>query len=172
MTEKVAYFSIKYAAKTEPLPADDDGLTNGQLRKTLERMLDDQKEQNKGFKELLSQLHLKEDNCCETLCNVFAEMLSDGVINWGRILTIFCFSGCVAKHLSDRGCAKNMTSRIAETCVRFLSLEVSSWIEEQGGWDKFGDQFGEHKSETMNWTGWQDLFCKGIIAVSSAVSVR
>lgn len=38
--------------------------------------------------------------------------------------------------------------------------------------EKFGDQFEEQKSETMNWTGWHDLVCKGIMAVSSAVSVR
>lgn len=134
MTEKVALFAIRYVAKTEP-QSPDDGLTpNGRLREILERMLDDQMVQNDGFRELLLQLHLDERNCCETLCNVFVEMLSDGVLNWGRIVTIFCFSGCAAKHLADQGCASDLTGRIAETCANFVSLEVSSWIENQGGW--------------------------------------
>lgn len=172
MNEEIAFYAVRYVAKTEPVPPGDDGLKDVRLKKTLERMLDDQVAQNNGFRSLLLQLQLDEDNCCEILCNVFAEMLADGVMNWGRVVTIFCFSGCAVKHMSDRGSSKNANDRISESCAKFVSREASAWIKEQGGWENFSNHFGEQNSETINWTGWHELVRKGIIAVSSAVSVR
>jgi hypothetical protein len=117
-------------------------------------------------------LNLNKDNCCVSLRNIFAEMLSDQRLNWGRVLTIYCFSGCTAKHLIEKGCTTDVANQIAETCGDFVSDEMSTWIEEQGGWDEFRNYFGQQKSDHSMWSGWHDLFRKGIDAVTSAVSVR
>jgi len=171
MAENIAYYSVCYVAKLESPE-----ILDAPLRQTLDRMLDSMISENKGFTNYITSLNLNKDNCCVSLRNIFAEMLSDQRLNWGRILTIYCFSGCTAKHLIEKGCssevARQIARQIARTCGDFVSCEMSTWIEEQGGWDEFRNYFGQQKSESSIWSGWHDLFRKGIDAVSSAVSVR
>lgn len=167
MAENIAYYSVCYVAKLEsPVTLD------APLRQMLDRMLDSMMSENKGFTNFLTSLNLNKDNCCPSLRNIFAEMVSDQRFNWGRVLTIYCFSGCTAKHLIEKGCSSEVANQIARTCGDFVTREMSTWIEEQGGWDEFKNYFGQQKSEPSIWSGWHDLFRKGIDAVSSAVSVR
>lgn len=129
MAENIAYYSVCYVAKLEsPVTLD------APLRQMLDRMLDSMMSENKGFTNFLTSLNLNKDNCCLSLRNIFAEMLSDQRFNWGRVLTIYCFSGCTAKHLIEKGCSSEVANQIARTCGDFVTREMSTWIEEQGGW--------------------------------------
>lgn len=129
MAENIALYSVCYVAKLESQV-----ILDGPMRETLDRMLDSMTSEHMGFSNFLSSLNLNKDNCCVSLCNIFAEMLSDQRLNWGRVLTIYCFSGCTAKHLIEKGCSSEVASQIARTCGDFVTKEMSIWIEEQGGW--------------------------------------
>ncbi len=55
------------------------------------------------------------------------------VVNWGRIVTLHAFCGCIAKfcearHIPD--CADDIANVLAEFVVHRLGL----WIVTQGGW--------------------------------------
>lgn len=167
MAVNIAYYSVYSVAKL-----DSPVMLDAPLRPTLDRMLDSMMSENKGFTSFITSLNLNKDNCCVSLRNIFAEMLSDQRLNWGRVLTIYCFSGCTARHLIEKGCTSEVADQIARTCGDFVSDEMSTWIEEQGGWDEFRNYFGQQKSDHSMWSGWHDLFRKGIDAVTSAVSVR
>lgn len=129
MAEDIAYYSVYYVAKLEsPVTLD------APLQQMLDRLLDSVSSENMGFTNFLTSLNLNKDNCCLSLRNIFDEMLSDQRLNWGRILTIYCFSGCTAKHLVEKGCSSEVARQIARTCGDFVTREMSTWIAEQGGW--------------------------------------
>ena len=61
-------------------------------------------------------------------------MFEDGVINWGRVVTLLCFAyrmaiTVVQRHLAD------FFSKIVGYLVKFVLLEkIAKWIADQGGW--------------------------------------
>ncbi|NXH15822.1 MCL1 protein, partial [Bucco capensis] len=93
-----------------------------------------------AFQGMLGKLQIQKEEDLEAVCEVAAHMFSDGVTNWGRVVTLISFGAFVAKQLKSRG---------QEQCVRALAAILTDalissrheWLTSQGGWEGFVDFF-------------------------------
>ena len=78
------------------------------------------------------------DDICLLKCAA-KEIFNDGVIEWGRIMTLFALYGLVAKE-----CEKNnmpiKKEVIIETLSKFVVEKLESWITKMGGWPTHPNQ--------------------------------
>ncbi|KAG7323079.1 hypothetical protein KOW79_012781 [Hemibagrus wyckioides] len=94
----------------------------------------------RAFSDLSSQLHITPVTVYQSFESVMDEVFRDGV-NWGRIVGLFAFGGalcveCVEKEMSP------LVARIAEWMTVYLDNHIQPWIQEQGGWERFAEIFG------------------------------
>ncbi|XP_017321595.1 bcl-2-like protein 10 [Ictalurus punctatus] len=71
------------------------------------------------------------------LRSVMTLLVEDGKLNWGRIVSLFAFTGVVATEMSSRGDGVENCRKLAETIADYLVKERSDWLLENGGWDGF-----------------------------------
>ncbi|XP_058243436.1 bcl-2-like protein 10 [Hemibagrus wyckioides] len=71
------------------------------------------------------------------LCRVMTMLVEDGKLNWGRIVSLFAFTGVVANEMFSREEDVESCRRLAETIADYLGGEKSEWLLENGGWDGF-----------------------------------
>ncbi|KAF4071822.1 hypothetical protein AMELA_G00267380 [Ameiurus melas] len=71
------------------------------------------------------------------LRSIMALLAEDGNLNWGRIVSLFAFTGVVAAEMSSRGDGVESCRKLAETIADYLVNEKSDWLQENGGWDGF-----------------------------------
>ncbi|XP_004071362.1 apoptosis regulator BAX isoform X2 [Oryzias latipes] len=96
----------------------------------------------------------------EVFLKVALEIFSDGVYNWGRVVTLFYFAcRLVIKALITK--VPDIIRTIFTWTIDYLRDYVIAWIREQGGWDGI---FGT--------PGWQTLavFVAGVL--TAAVVIR
>lgn len=89
---------------------------------------------------------------CSGLRKVMEELVGDGHLNWGRVVSIFTFTGVLAKQLlehksgthgldpgqrQDLGLGPGNCRRLAETIADYLGEEKKDWMLENGGWVSF-----------------------------------
>ncbi|KAJ3594182.1 hypothetical protein NHX12_006513 [Muraenolepis orangiensis] len=92
---------------------------------------------------------------CASLRKVMEELVGDGQLNWGRVVSLFTFTGVLARQLREKeGGANHLgldlggdnkpgqgpggSSRgLAETIADYLGEEKKVWLLENGGWDGF-----------------------------------
>jgi hypothetical protein len=60
----------------------------------------------------------------------------DGVINWGRIVTIFAFGGVLIKKLLRERIAPDVDTymEISYFVAEFIVNNTGEWIKQNGGW--------------------------------------
>uniref|UniRef100_A0A8C2FFQ8 BCL2 like 10 n=1 Tax=Cyprinus carpio TaxID=7962 RepID=A0A8C2FFQ8_CYPCA len=68
------------------------------------------------------------------LQSVMRELVGDGKLNWGRVVSIFTFTGVLASELLSRGENSECSRRLAETIADYLGGEKQDWLVENGGW--------------------------------------
>ncbi|XP_034339993.1 bcl-2-related protein A1 [Arvicanthis niloticus] len=125
-----------------------------------------QKEVEKNLKPYLDGFHVESIDTARIIFNqVMEKEFEDGIINWGRIVTVFAFGGVLLKKLPqeqialDVGAYKQVSSFVAE----FIMNNTGEWIRQNGGWeDGFIKKF-EPKSGWLTFlqiTGqiWEMLF--------------
>ncbi|XP_051726530.1 bcl-2-like protein 10 [Ctenopharyngodon idella] len=71
------------------------------------------------------------------LQSVMRELVEDGKLNWGRVVSIFTFTGVLASELLSRGENSECSKRLAETIADYLGGEKQDWLVENGGWEGF-----------------------------------
>lgn len=100
------------------------------------------------FREMCSKLNFSKETVYNSFCEVAKEMFSDGIMNWGRIATLFAFVAQVAKY-----CMENHTSEqideITEWTARFVT--EMNWIEQQGGWNGLNRCFRDLGENNNSW---------------------
>ncbi|KAG7279288.1 hypothetical protein CRUP_025106 [Coryphaenoides rupestris] len=89
---------------------------------------------------------------CVSLRKVMEELVGDGQLNWGRVVSLFTFTGVLARQLSEKEGGANQglpfrTSKLeaaggscrglAETIADYLGEEKKDWLLENGGWEGF-----------------------------------
>ncbi|KAM9826236.1 bcl-2-like protein 10 [Syngnathus typhle] len=92
---------------------------------------------------------------CSGLRAVMQEMVSDGLLNWGRVVSLFAFTGVLARMLWEHseqeekgttGATKlgldlnewpRTCRKLAETVADFLGEEKKEWMLENNGWEGF-----------------------------------
>ncbi|KAK3548025.1 hypothetical protein QTP70_002911 [Hemibagrus guttatus] len=78
------------------------------------------------------------------LHSVMALLVEDGKLNWGRIVSLFAFTGVVAAEMFSRELDVESCRRLAETIADYLGAEKSDWLLENGGWVRTsGSLWGE-----------------------------
>lgn len=94
-----------------------------------------------AFSGLSSQLDITPDTAYQSFKSVMDEVFKDGV-NWGRVVALFAFGGVLCVECAE----KNMSSlipRVADWMTTYLDEHISPWMEREGGWDSFGQIFGQ-----------------------------
>lgn len=125
-----------------------------------------QKEVEKKLKPFLDDFHVESIDTARIIFNqVMEKEFEDGIINWGRIVTIFAFGGVLLKKLPqeqialDVGAYKQVSSFVAE----FIMNNTGEWIRQNGGWEdgfikKFEPKSGWLTFLQMTGQIWEMLF--------------
>lgn len=87
-------------------------------------------------KDFLEPLHLTPSTVHSTFKYV-AELICDGEINWGRIISLFAFTGMVARHFVKTYKSELAVLKTLPYLVPYFFADhraVLTWIRESGGW--------------------------------------
>ncbi|XP_035275845.1 anti-apoptotic protein NR13-like [Anguilla anguilla] len=76
-----------------------------------------------------------------SLKKVMVELVGDGKLNWGRVVSLFTFTGVLARELYSRGEDKDCSRRLAETIADYLGREQQDWLVQNEGWEGFNKFF-------------------------------
>ncbi|XP_029284652.1 bcl-2-like protein 10 [Cottoperca gobio] len=89
---------------------------------------------------------------CSSLRKVMEELVVDGHLNWGRVVSLFAFTGVLARQLQEqKGMKPGLDSvqgqepgqepgncrGLAETIADYLGEEKKDWLLENDGWEGF-----------------------------------
>lgn len=69
-----------------------------------------------------------------SLKKVMVELVGDGKLNWGRVVSLFTFTGVLARELCSRGDDKDCCRRLAETIADYLGGEQREWLVQNEAW--------------------------------------
>lgn len=127
------------AKDTKPL-----GRSAASSRKALEtlRRVGDgvQRNHEMAFQGMLRKLDIKNQDDVKSLSRVMDHVFSDGITNWGRIVTLISFGAFVAKHLKSIN-QESCIDPLAESITDFLVRTKRDWLVKQRGWDGFVEFF-------------------------------
>ena len=87
------------------------------------------------FESLCTTLGITPVTAHPTFVGVAQEIFQAGT-NWGRIVSLFTFSGVVAHHFVETQ-RPEMVPHILEWIVSFIADNLLTWIRENGGWVSF-----------------------------------
>ncbi|XP_048367079.1 induced myeloid leukemia cell differentiation protein Mcl-1 [Sphaerodactylus townsendi] len=104
---------------------------------TLRRVGDDilQKHQL-AFQGMLKKLEIKNKEDLKSISEVATHVFSDGITNWGRILTLISFGGFVAKHLKSIN-QESSIFPLAEIITDVLVKDKREWLVSHNAWEGF-----------------------------------
>ncbi|TRZ19954.1 hypothetical protein HGM15179_007103 [Zosterops borbonicus] len=93
-----------------------------------------------AFQGMLRKLEIQQEEDLQSVMEVAAHVFSDGVTNWGRVVTLISFGAFVAKHLKSIKQEQSISS-LAGIITDALVSSKREWLESQGGWEGFVDFF-------------------------------
>ncbi|XP_074661057.1 bcl-2 homologous antagonist/killer-like [Tubulanus polymorphus] len=86
------------------------------------------------FSGMVKMLDLTPNTAYDAFAGIARRLFEDGVINWGRVITLLCFGYRMARQVLISG-MKTFFRKIVEFLVKFIVREkIAKWIAEQGGW--------------------------------------
>uniref|UniRef100_A0A2K5PYU3 Bcl-2-related protein A1 n=1 Tax=Cebus imitator TaxID=2715852 RepID=A0A2K5PYU3_CEBIM len=79
------------------------------------------------------------DNARTIFSQVMETEFEDGIINWGRIVTIFAFEGILIKKLLQERIAPDVDTykEISYFVAEYIMNNTGEWIRQNGGWGKW-----------------------------------
>ncbi|XP_053134548.1 induced myeloid leukemia cell differentiation protein Mcl-1 [Hemicordylus capensis] len=89
-----------------------------------------------AFQGMLRKMEIKEENDLKTMSEIATHVFSDGVTNWGRIVTLISFGAFVAKHLKSIN-QENCISTLAEIITDVLVTDKREWLVSHNAWEGF-----------------------------------
>uniref|UniRef100_A0A8C0UE15 MCL1 apoptosis regulator, BCL2 family member n=1 Tax=Cyanistes caeruleus TaxID=156563 RepID=A0A8C0UE15_CYACU len=95
---------------------------------------------NPNLPGMLRKLEIQQEEDLQSVVEVAAHLFSDGVTNWGRVVTLIAFGAFVAKHLKSIKQEQSISS-LAGIITDALVSSKREWLESQGGWEGFVDFF-------------------------------
>ncbi|KAM4826458.1 bcl-2-related protein A1 isoform 2-T2 [Thomomys bottae] len=67
---------------------------------------------------------------------VMAGEFEDGIVNWGRIVTVFAFSGVLIKKLPPEQVVQRIDiDQISFFVAEFITHTAGDWMKQNGGWE-------------------------------------
>ncbi|XP_055273914.1 bcl-2-related protein A1 [Moschus berezovskii] len=97
-----------------------------------------QNEVERTLKQCLDKFDVVSVDTARTIFNqVMEKEFEDGVVNWGRIVTIFAFEGILIKKLQGKCIAPDMDmcKDISYFVAEFITENTGEWIRQNGGWE-------------------------------------
>ncbi|MGH0181362.1 UNVERIFIED_CONTAM: hypothetical protein FKN15_006428 [Acipenser sinensis] len=92
------------------------------------------------FNEMVCKLRMGQGINVDFVKDVAENLFSDGVTNWGGIVTLLAFGTVLVKHLKQNGLGHDI-ERLMEIVSDFLIREKREWILKNGDWQGFVDFF-------------------------------
>ncbi|XP_057713672.1 apoptosis regulator Bcl-2 [Corythoichthys intestinalis] len=119
------------------------------------------------FSEMSRQLYLSSTTAQRRFAEVIDELFRDGV-NWGRIIAFFEFGGTVCVECATKEDMTSQVDHIAEWMTEYLNGPLSSWIQENGGWDAFVELYDRQRDSlfSCSWPSIKTVF--GLAALGAA----
>ncbi|XP_017652084.1 induced myeloid leukemia cell differentiation protein Mcl-1 isoform X2 [Nannospalax galili] len=110
------------------------GAAGRRALETLRRVGDGvQRNHETAFQGMLRKLDIKNEDDVKSLSRVMVHVFSDGVTNWGRIVTLISFGAFVAKHLKSIN-QESCIDPLAESITDVLVRTKRDWLVKQKGW--------------------------------------
>ncbi|XP_057579358.1 bcl-2-related protein A1 [Hippopotamus amphibius kiboko] len=97
-----------------------------------------QNEVEKNLKPCLDNFDVVSVDAARTIFNqVMEKEFEDGIVNWGRIVTIFAFEGILTKKLLRELIAPGVDTYkdISYFVAEFITKNTGEWIRQNGGWE-------------------------------------
>ncbi|XP_077012244.1 induced myeloid leukemia cell differentiation protein Mcl-1 [Tamandua tetradactyla] len=117
------------------------GAASRRALETLRRVGDGvQRNHDTAFQGMLRKLDIKNEDDVKSLSRVMIHVFSDGITNWGRIVTLISFGAFVAKHLKSIN-QESCIEPLAESITDILVRTKRDWLVKQRGWDGFVEFF-------------------------------
>ncbi|KAL4613342.1 anti-apoptotic protein NR13-like [Arapaima gigas] len=131
-TMEVAEDYFQFCAGSQQSPPSESAVAMRHLAKEMEQ-------QYKSKFQPLVQTFL--DSCgldrSASLRKVMVELVGDGKLNWGRIVSLFAFTGMLVSELCSRGEGTDCCKRLAEVIADYLGVEKREWLLQNEGWEGF-----------------------------------
>lgn len=96
-----------------------------------------QKEVEKTLKPCLDDFDVASVDMARTVFReVMKKEFEDGIINWGRIVTVFAFEGILIKKLLRERIAPDVDTYedVPSFVAEFITTHTGEWIRQNGGW--------------------------------------
>ncbi|XP_013918940.1 PREDICTED: bcl-2-like protein 1 [Thamnophis sirtalis] len=129
----------------------------------------------RAFSDLTSQLHITPGTAYQSFEQVVNELFRDGV-NWGRIVAFFSFGGALCVESVDKE-MRGLVERIATWMATYLTEHLDPWIQDNGGWDRFVDLYGNDAAaksrkgqERFNKWLWTGATVAGVVLLGSLLT--
>lgn len=102
------------------------------------RDVGDRLSNDRSLNNLISQVVVTKDTAFDTFLEVAKQIFKDGVVNWGRIVTLFYFGYKLALQVINQ---IPLIKMIIQWVVQFIKDRLAKWIFEQGGWVSMTGKF-------------------------------
>lgn len=66
--------------------------------------------------------------------NFVFRLFRDGVIHWGRVITLLCFGYRMAVNVIQSGIRGFFAKIVGYVCKFIMTEKIAKWIADQGGW--------------------------------------
>ncbi|KAM5130048.1 induced myeloid leukemia cell differentiation protein Mcl-1 [Mantella aurantiaca] len=87
-----------------------------------------------AFQGMLQRLSIQTEDDIQKLSEVPSMVFSDGITNWGRIVTLISFGAFMAKHLKSIN-LENCIRQLADNFTVYLMTQKREWIVQHNGWE-------------------------------------
>ncbi|XP_046863881.1 apoptosis regulator BAX-like isoform X2 [Xenia sp. Carnegie-2017] len=95
------------------------------------RQVGDDLERNFSLNELIGKIRVTPQTAFDTFADVAKLIFSDGVYNWGRVVTLLYFGFKLASSVASQ---LPLLKLVVDWVVRFVKEKLVNWIAEHGGW--------------------------------------
>ncbi|KAG7272956.1 hypothetical protein CRUP_035788, partial [Coryphaenoides rupestris] len=101
------------------------------------------------FAEMSRRLYLTSSTAERRFREVIDELFRDGV-NWGRIIAFFEFGATVCVECAGKEAMTSQVERVAEWMTEYLNGPLSSWIQDNGGWEAFVELYDRQRESVFS----------------------
>ncbi|CAG5136089.1 unnamed protein product [Candidula unifasciata] len=140
-TRAIVVDYIKYRLDSCGFSWDNDGRQlNVQPNEVQEamRLLGDAFEERYGrnFTDMIEKINLTDDNAPDIFSAIMDEMFTDGVVNWGRIVALFGFTGRFAVYCFQHNMPA-MVDNVVELVTTYIDSKLRNWMDQHNHWNGF-----------------------------------
>ncbi|CAF0873772.1 unnamed protein product [Adineta ricciae] len=86
------------------------------------------------------------------------ELFNDGIVSWGRIITLIVFSALMADRLIQHGLDAQLTkTSMIDWTTDFINVNLRTWLEAQNYWDGFMTMCQKNSQKRISVTRYASL---------------